>query len=240
MNDIVQTISSSASALSDYYCSITGNLANSATSGYKRHVSRFEQVLSTAEGADQTPDVVDVGGIDFSQGHFIQTGRQLDLALDGKGFFVIETPQGPLYTRNGVFRTNSQGQLVDAAGRMVAGESGPITIPGNASAANVSVAPDGTVSVHGQSLGKLKLVEFSPQDLANLAEAGGCNFRADGANPDQAKQTRVQQGSQEASNVNIAQELVELIKVSRLYEANMKNMTAQDDRLKNLLAVAMG
>jgi len=164
----------------------------------------------------------------------------MDFALDGdNGFFVLETPQGPLYTRNGVFRANPQGQIVDAAGRMVSGEAGPLVIPPSVGVTGINVAKDGQISGAGQSIGKIKIVEFD--DPTKLTPAGGVSFKApDDVSPKAATNTGVYQRFQEGSNVVAVEELVDLITLSRLYEGNFKSIGAQDDRMKSIIKVAMG
>lgn len=162
----------------------------------------------------------------------------MDLGLEGKGFFVLETPEGPLYSRSGVFRTNAEGQLVDSSGRTIAGEGGPIVIPSTASTAAVGVSADGSISVAGQGVGKFRLVEF--ENEMDLVPVGGNCFRAPvDAVTTPATNTAVRQGFQEASNVRVVGELVGLITVTRLYEANLKAIQTQDETLKNILQVAM-
>ncbi|KKL59069.1 hypothetical protein LCGC14_2219070, partial [marine sediment metagenome] len=177
--------------------------------------------------------------IDFTQGALIRTGRPLDLALNGKGFFVIETPAGELYTRNGTCAINPDGQLVDTQGRVIAGEDGAIAIPGTASSLDVHVSSDGAISVTGKRIGKLKLVEF--EDTSLLMPVGGGCYRPTGpVELKEAAGTTVQQGYREGSNVSAVKELVRLITVSRLYQANVKSVGSHSDRLKHLLQVAMG
>ena len=84
----------------------------------------------------------------------------MDLALYGKGFFVIETPEGPLYSRNGLFETNLNGQVVDFAGRTVAGENGPIVVPSNVAQSQIRVTGDGRVNGAGAVIGQFRLVDF--------------------------------------------------------------------------------
>jgi flagellar basal-body rod protein FlgF len=176
--------------------------------------------------------------LDLTQGNLVQTGRALDLALSGPGFFVLETPTGNLYTRHGVFQANAQGQLVDAAGRTVAGEGGPLMLTNGASE-SINVASDGRIFAGKQELGKLRIVEF--EKSAEMEPVGQCAYQPRGkAAPAAAAKTTVQQGFQEASNVNVVDELVGLITVSRLYEANSKSIHSQDDRYKNIIQVAMG
>lgn len=247
MSDPLEVTASSLEALGDQYRAIAHNLANANTAGYKRLCSSFIQVLQQVQaGQSGGLDVEIPGGpvfdqitIDFSQGAMVRTGRPLDLALDGKGFFVLETPEGPLYARNGVFRTNPEGQLVDSSGRTVAGEGGPIVIPPTASTAAVRLSGDGSISVAGQSVGKLRLVQFAEETV--LTPVGGNCFGApDTAEASPATDTTVLQGFQEASNVRVVEELVGLITVSRHYEANIKAITVQDEQMKNILQVAMG
>ncbi len=235
MGDSIQAVGSSISALSEYYRVITHNLANANTSGYKRRVEAIRQSITDASAGGVT------GGtsIDFTPGAMIRTGRSLDMAIQGRdGFFVIETPEGPLYTRNGVFRLNPQGQLVNADGQTVSGEGGQIVIPNTVGPSGVSVATDGQISADGQAIGKLKIVEFD--DPAALKPIGNNCFRAPPtATPKAAEKTTVYQGFQEAANVNVVEELVDLIMVTRMYEANMKSIKVQDERMKNILQVAM-
>lgn len=242
---------SSLSALTREYHTIAHNLANANTVGFKRRIGVFTLEEPTGNAPASGPAAPTAGAangravrihgsafVDFSQGHVIETRRPLDVSLHGKGFFVVETDKGERYTRNGVFRLNGQRQLVDAQGRTVAGEGGPITIPPNVSPMAVEIARDGRISAGEANIGKLRIVEFD--DLKTLTPVGDCAFRASKrANPAPATNTTVQQGFQEASNVSPVHELVALIKVTRLYEANVKIIQAKDDRGKDLMRVAM-
>jgi flagellar basal-body rod protein FlgF len=230
-------------ALTKQYQAIAHNLANANTTGFKRQVTAFQQLLGTqVQGANSSGDLTGtIDGriaIDQTQGPLTNTARPLDVAIDGEGFFVIETPQGPLYTRNGSFDVNSQGQLVDSVGRTVSGEGGPITLPGGVGLSQISVAPDGTVSAAGRNIGKLALVRFS--DTSVLEPVGQSCFKApQGVAPETAASVKVRQYFQESSNVNVVEELVGLIAVTRLYEANVKAIERQDEQTRNLLQVAM-
>ena len=235
MIDSTQSYASAQDALTKQYQAITQNLANASTVGYKRIQC---EVQAGGAGAKSSGSVAGKLSLDLTQGHLVQTGRALDLALNGPGFFVLETPQGNLYTRHGVFQVNAQGQLVDSSGRTVAGESGPLILSNGASE-SLNVTADGRIFAGKQELGKLRVVEF--EKAPDMEPAGQCTYQArDKATPAAAVKTTVQQGFQEASNVNVVDELVGLITVSRLYEANAKSLRSQDDRYKNLLQVAMG
>ena len=231
---------STLEALADQYHSIAHNLANVSTTAYKRRLSVFSQALleQMQTGEAGTGVVSEQTFIDFTQGVLAQSDRPLDLAIDGEAFFELETPDGPLYTRNGTFHTNQEGQLVDFSGRTVAGAAGPIIIPSGVALGQVQVSRDGTISAAGQGIGRLKLVSF--QDATQLEPIGGSCFRAPTDVTPEADQTAaVHQGYREASNVSIVEELVELIMVTRLYEANISAMLTDDERIKTILQVAM-
>jgi len=231
---------SSLGALSEHYRVITSNLANASTSGFKRQHAQFTQVVQDPDPNDYEPGkalLVRESSIDFSPGMIVQTGRTLDVALHGPGFLQIETKNGPLFTRNGHMKVGPQGVLQTISGDVVSGDRGPITIPDSVSTMHLRISRDGTIDYEDRPLGKLKIVEL--ETLSGLTAVGGSNFRApETAVRRDAKRTTVVQGFQEASNVNIVDELVDLIKVSRLYEANMKTIQAQDALHAFVLAVA--
>lgn len=243
----LETTSTNLNALRDQYRAIANNLANVNTIGYKREVSAFRALLANAHqqlagrGADGTSPhhISHTINRDFLQGSFVQTGRTLDVALDGPGFLAIETPDGVRYTRNGSLRANERGQLVDGAGRLLAGRNGPITIPQDVSAQDLAIARDGTVSAGEETFGKLKVVEFP--DRNNLVPVGqGCYVYEGKDKPQPAENTDLCQGYQERSNVQAVEELIKLLQVSHLYSANIKSVNSHDERLKELLRVAGG
>jgi flagellar basal-body rod protein FlgF len=241
LNDVT---ASSLEALSQQYRAIAHNLANATTPGYKRlrtaFVQALEQAMSVAGEAEAGggETVSGLTTVDFGQGTLTRTGSSLDLALDGKGFFVLEGPEGRRYTRAGRFHVDLTGQLVDSSGRIVLGEGGPIVVPPTVSPTDVHVGRDGTVLAAGQSIGKLEVVAFD--DESDLEPVGENAFAAvDGASAEAAESFAVRQGYLESSNVSTVQELVGLIEVTRLYEANIKSVTVQDERLKEILDVAM-
>jgi flagellar basal body rod protein FlgG len=241
MPEMTPQIGSTIKGLTQEFDLIAHNLANVSTPGFKRRYNDFSSLMAQESAANGTTDENSPPhtALDFTQGNFIETGRTLDMALCGKGFFVIETPQGPLYTRNGMFRLNENNQIIDLAGRTVAGESGPITIPQTVGPSQISVANDGSISGAGIPIGKFKLVDFP--DKENKLSTVGLNCFQSPVNlsPDSAKNLIVKQGFQEGSNVQITEELVDMIMVSRLYEANMKFISKDGETAKNLLDVAM-
>jgi len=244
MAEISGQVISSIGSLTDEFKTIAHNLANVSTAGYKRRVGSFASTLEQRymqEESEQEEVGELVTELDFSQGNLFETGRNLDLALHGKGFFVIETPEGPLYTRNGVFHINQNSQLVDSEGRTVAGEAGAISVPNNITDSQLSVSTDGAIRAGEATIGKFRLVDFGENE--NKLESAGLNcfyMPVKEIVPVAANGVVVKQGFLESSNVQIIHELVNMIMVSRLYEANMKLISTSGDATKSLLSAAMG
>ncbi|MHC4363587.1 MAG: flagellar hook-basal body protein [Planctomycetota bacterium] len=235
-----EEVSAGIAALTREFETITHNLANVSTVGYKRKANAFSISLDTEQG--YSPGAVDPDpALDFSQGNMVETGRPLDVALFGKGLFVIETPDGPLYTRNGTFATDENGQIVDSLGRIVAGETGPIAIPNNVGLSQVHVSSDGTVSAGGAAIGKFNIVDFGENESKLLPAGDSCYRMPDAAiEPVEAERVMVKQKFQEGSNVKIIEELVDMIFVTRLYEANVNSITSQQEATASLMSLAMG
>jgi len=218
-------------------------MANVNTTGFKRRTNAFAAALEAKQArqnGEASEELEMYAGLDFSQGNLVQTARSLDLALSGKGFFMLETPTEPLYTRNGVFHLNENNQIVDGENRLVSGQGGPIIVPPTADASSLYVSPDGIVQAGELRLGQLQIVDFGA-DENKLQAVGTGAFRArEDLTPDDATGTTVKQGFQEGSNVQMVPELVGLITVSRLYDANMKYITAKRESGESLMNVAMG
>lgn len=196
---------------------LANNLANLNVNGYRGQQPTFRSLMANSRGEWLGPlnQVINnfnvLGGtrVDMSTGNFEQTGNPLDLAIEGKGFFAIQTQSGTLYTRNGNFRVSPDGKLVTGEGDIVLGDQGTITVPSG----TVNVGSDGTISVNGAVSGKVRLVELVPG--ASLTPEGNANYSvADGA-VQPATSSRVRQGTLEASNVNPVAGMVSLILVQR-------------------------
>lgn len=234
---------------------ISNNLANVNTTGFKRDRAVFEsllyQNLRTA-GTQSSQDTVLPSGLSvgtgvrvvateklFTQGNLTTTGNSLDVAIQGRGFFQVLTPDGSIgYTRDGSFQQDAQGQLVNANGFPV---QPAINIPVNTTA--ISIGMDGTVSANVEGsgtpveLGRLQVVDFvNPGGL----EAKGGNLYSDtaasgGALPGTAGiggLGSLFQGSVETSNVNVVEELVGMIETQRAYEINSKAISTIDGMLQ--------
>ena len=179
---------------------IAADIANAGTAGYKTERvptvearrPDFGQVLQTAIDVAAAP-----GLVDFRDGQLQTTNRDLDVALDGRGFFEVETAQGLRYTRNGQFSRRPDGTLVTADGNVLQGDGGGPIVVGQGA---IAFEPDGSVRAGGVLAGKLKIVDFG--DYVGLRREGG-HFRPEaGTTPIAAPATsRVRGGALEASNV---------------------------------------
>jgi flagellar basal-body rod protein FlgF len=205
---------------------VGNNLANVNTTGYRSQQPTFSSLLAMRREAIPTElnlavndfGILQGSRIDLMPGNLEATGNQLDVGIEGKGFFAVQTPTGVLYTRNGSFRSSPRGQLVTSEGDLVLGEQGPITVPGGV----VSISPDGTISVGGAVAGKLRLLEF-PAD-ARVKAVGTSYYSVDTARP--ATRSCVRQGMLETSNVNAVNATVSLIALQRHAEMLQRALSA--------------
>jgi flagellar basal-body rod protein FlgF len=199
---------------------IANNLANASTAGYRAQHNIFSSVLADAGQGSTSPlnqainDYGIMGGttLDLTQGSLQKTGNDLDVAIQGPGFFAVQTAHGTTYTRNGGFQVSAKGQLVTANGDPVMGDKGAIAIlPGP-----VSISADGTISSNGAVAGKLKVVEFAPG--TQLTGTGDSYYNVPSGSETAATHSTVQQGMLENSNVNPVTSMVELITAQRSAE----------------------
>lgn len=166
---------------------------------------------------------------DRAQGGLTFTGNPLDLALNGPGYFVVQTPQGVRYTRHSVFSRDAAGFVVGPNGEYLLGTQGPLQIP--AGAREITVAADGQVFVDGQAFARLR-VEDVPHPAALVKEGNDWYIPTPAAGPaTPAAGTTVNQGYVEQSNVNTVREMVELIDAVRQYEINQRLIHTEDDLL---------
>jgi flagellar basal-body rod protein FlgF len=220
---------------------IANNLANSSTSGFRASHNVFSSLLATTGDSPLSvlnQDANDYGvlsstTLDTSQGSLVQTGNSLDLAMEGPGYFAIQTAAGPVYSRGGNFRVSPASQLITAAGDPVLGDNNrPITIIGGP----VSISPDGTISTNGAIFGRLKIVEI-PANV-DIQSAGGTYYKVPPGTAVPAQKSQVRQAMLENSNVNPVISAVELITVQRevdtmrrvltMFNGEMDKTAAQD------------
>lgn len=223
---------------------VAHNVANAQTAGFKRRVLTFEQeyqkFLDSMSGnrSLRSNPIQTRQEIDFSQGRLILTGRPLDVALEGRGFLVVQTPEGTMYTRNGCLQINALGQLTDTEGRIVAGRNGPINLPPDAGTADLQISLDGVIEVNGVQVGQLQLADFGENER-RLVPAGFGVFSAPAdVQPAPSAAVQVRQGYQEGSNVQMVQEMVSMMTLSRLYEANMNVLRRQRENSQAVLSAA--
>lgn len=236
---------------------ISNNLANVNTTGFKRDRANFETLLyqtvrpagaQTSETTELTAGSEIGTGVRmvntekiFQQGSLAETGNALDIAIEGDGFFQVLLPDGQMgYTRNGTFGLNAEGLLTTASGYAVQPE---IYIPQDA--VDINISQDGIVSVmqpgdvQAQEVGQLTVARFvNPRGLSPIGENFSVETTASGAavvsTPSEDGSGKLVQGSLEASNVNVVQELVEMIEAQRAYEVNSKSISATDEMLRFL------
>lgn len=161
---------------------------------------------------------------DLSQGHFDKTDATFDVALNGQGYFVVQTANGPRYTRNGHFTLDASGRIVTEAGDPVQGTGGDISI--SATDGTVHIASDGTVSGLNGTIGQLNVVDFA-NDRALVKE--GDSLYSTSQSSQSATGTTVTQGSIESSNVQPVVEMSQMIEVTRSYQATMNLSQSQSD-----------
>ncbi len=223
---------------------VANNIANLNTTGFKADNAIFEEYLMPGASADQfaLPDrrmsyVQDrQTWHDLSQGPIERTGNPLDVAIDGDGFFVVQTPRGERYTRNGSFQLNATGQLVTSEGYQVIGESGAITLQGQDR--DIMVSREGGITVREGTAasdairGKLRVVTFAADQP--LRKDGGSTFAAmPGAEPQQVRTPRIVQGSIEKSNVRSVVEMTRMIEITRNYTQVASILQSQSDLSRN-------
>jgi len=215
---------------------VANNLANTSTPGYRAEHNIFRSFLASASGrlvSNLNLAVNDYGilggnQMDLTQGNLNHTGNDLDFAVQGPGFFLVQTPTGPFYTRNGNFQVSPQGQLITAEGDPVMGEEGIIQIVGGP----VDVSPDGTISVNGAVAGKMKLVEFPAG--TPLESSGRTYYSAPRNSAVAATKSSIAQGTLEDSNVNPVASAVELVSVQRYAEMMQRALKMFDSELNRI------
>ncbi len=209
------------------------DLANVNTSGYKGQRLSFSEVLANRLPPEERP-----GGLvavasqvtNLGQGEIQPTGNPLNLALEGDGFFVVQTSRGVRYTRDGAFALKADGTLITMQGDAVLGEAGPIQITG----VRVEVAGDGTVASDDGEIDKIRIVRFA--DSRRVAKEGANLFVTASENVQEAADARVLQGSLEQSNVSSIDGMVSLIALNRQFEASQRAMTLMDSATQKMIS----
>ena len=209
---------------------LANNLANASTPGFKHDDLAIVPDAGVASAQPTNLLAVPTGGgliqwTDFSQGSIQGTGRALDAAINGPGFFVVDAPAGPRYTRTGVFDIRADGVLVGPTGAPVLGARGPITV----TSARVRIGPGGEVFDSGRMVDTLTVVDF-PRPYPLLKDGHTLFAAATGAaEPAPAKGYEIAGGALEGSNTSTVQMMVSMIDVLRTYEAAQRAMQAMEE-----------
>ncbi len=207
---------------------IANNLANANTNGFKRDFGHILQEETRVEAGTK---------VDFSTGDLVSTGNELDAAINGQGFFAIQTPNGVRYTRNGSFSLNAGGELVTQDGMPVLNSSGS---PINAGHGKVAIQDGGSVTVDGNETAKLKIVNF--KEPQKLQKEGLSRMIWTGA-PDAVQDVpdpRLKSGALERSNVNAIDEMVHLMSAYREFEAVQKTLRTLMSDMNSKLVQELG
>lgn len=211
---------------------VANNIANAATNGFRQEGVTFsEYVRSVDDGASVSMGQGNVGTTAFDQGTLSETGGTFDFAIEGDGFFLIETAKGERLTRAGAFSPNGEGDLVTMDGNRVLDVGGaPLFVPPDAQ--TISVSPDGTISADGLLVGQMGLV--MPTEPKDMVRESGVMFRADtGFEP--AENGRIMQGFVENSNVETITQLARMIEVQRAYELGQSFLETEDERIRRAM-----
>lgn len=224
----------------------SNNLANVNTPGYRADRPIFKEFLDKVQGQDLESEeelfvhnefispfsqggnsyvVTDEVVNDVSQGLMKHTGNKLDIALSGKGYFVVSTPYGDRYTRNGKLHIDADKRLVTPTGDPVLGKKGPVTINGN----DVSFGVDGVITVDGKTVDQLQVVSFAEE--SKLAKLGNSYFAPSyrEQRPMVLEDYSVRQGVIESSNVDTVKEMVNMIGLNRSFESSQKAIRTIDE-----------
>jgi flagellar basal-body rod protein FlgF len=226
MDRLIYTAASGAKHILEQQATTSHNLANVSTTGFRAQIDAFRAVPVQGDGLPTRTFVVDSTiGADFSTGPVQATGRELDVAVKGKGWIAVQMADGTeAYTRNGALQMSPNGLLQTADGNTVQGEGGPISIPPDVT---VSIGADGTIATLANGtppaastvLGRLKLVNPAEQDLVR-GDDGLFRLKTGGAAPADP-QVSVAGGMLEGSNVNAVDAMVGMIALARSFETQM-------------------
>ena len=197
------------------------NLANVSTPGFKGE-QVFAQLLNDATTVAGT-------AADFTAGSMQPTGRALDVAIEGDGFFVVQTPGGERWVRGGAFSADREGQLIDAGGNPVLGHGGPIILPPG----TPEITEFGEILVDGASAGRIK-IERAPEGADIVREGANLWVPAQGKTVLPELEVQVHQGHLESSNVDSVSAMVDMIDIQRTYAAIQRSMVTWDGTMQTI------
>jgi len=234
MDRLIYTAMSGAKHILEQQATNSHNLANATSTGFKAQVDSFRAVPVISDGLPTRAFVVDATvGADFNPGPIQATNRDLDIAVQGKGWLVVQKPDGSEgFTRNGSLKVSENGLLQTATGLTVMGDGGPISIPPDVI---ISIAKDGTVSSvstntlpgPANTIGRLKLV--NPPESNLVRAENGLFVTKDGSNVPADANVTIVNGALEGSNVNVVEAMVTMISLARQFETQMKLMQSAEN-----------
>jgi len=226
-------------ALENRQSVVANNLANSSVPGFQKTLFATEGKLMVDRGPGSVEELRMDGAIQrsFEPGAIKVTGNPNDFAIAGDGFFQLQGERGEtVYTRNGEFHVDADGQLVNSSGLVVQGDGGPITI--DQELGPFTVAQDGTVSQDGQQIGKLAVFRFeNPEDLSKHHGTAFSLGNGD-RQPVLMETPTIYQGQIEASNVSPMQEMISMIEITRLFELAQKSIQQSDELTEKAIQAA--
>ena len=211
---------------------IANNLANTSSPGFKNEQMMFVEYLKETGTKGEVSLVQDIAlARDLSEGVFKRTNNVLDVAIHGKGWFVVDSPQGERYTRSGHFRLNQEGELVTTQGqRLMTTDGEPIVFtPGDN---DIVIKGDGQVTANGEERGKLRVVTFENERL--LDKVSGNLFRSD-VQPSEKSEAEIVQGVIEQSNVQPVIEITRMMKAMQSYQGTQKLVDREHDRIRQAI-----
>ena len=209
---------------------IANNIANANTTGFRREGVIFSEYMVSLDRNGETLSMANGRGrmVDLSQAGLTQTNGRYDVAIDGEGFLMVQTPQGARLTRAGAFMPNAEGELVNPDGYQLLDEGqAPIVIP--PTAGSVGIGTDGTISADGAPIGRIGV--FESPDPARLQHETGTLFDPGGAVEPMDEPT-IRQGFLEDSNVDPVLEVARMVEVQRAYELGQSFLEQEDQRIR--------
>ncbi|MGY6549903.1 MAG: flagellar hook-basal body complex protein [Roseinatronobacter sp.] len=212
---------------------IAHNMANVSTAGFRREGVVFSEFVVGAGRAEPSLSMAlgNTRQTSQMQGALSQTGGAFDMAIEGEGFFQVQTPQGVMLTRAGIFTPTAAGDLANMDGHLLLDDGGgPIFVPPDAQ--TISLARDGTLSADGVPFAQIGLVRAV--DPVTMSRAAGTLFRVDG-DVEAIESPQILQGFVEESNVDPISEMVRMIEVQRAYERGMKLIEGEDERIRSVV-----
>lgn len=213
---------------------VANNIANSSTTGFRREGVVFSEFIQALDPGDPSLSMASARVRDtrMEQGALTQTNGRFDFAIEGDGFFMIESADGPLLTRAGAFTPNAAGELVTPDGlRLLDSGGAAVFIPPDA--ASISLAADGTLSADGAPITEIGL--FLPADPNDISHRDGVRFAVPGGTQPIVENVAIIQGFLENSNVNPVTEITRMIEIQRAYEQGQSFLEREDERIRSVM-----